>query len=238
MDGFNAKKTFYKNTPQLRFKERIYNKIVHEFIAKFYSDEYVKYLKKNTKMNFENVLDVGAKYGSLVKEFEKKGIKALGIEADEKCVQLAVTKHMKWTYFDENYQTDQKYDLICLPQIIYYFPDTYSILNFVKKLLAPHGLVFIATYNIDSDVFKTKFKDNLTTCNMLLSRKEYASLNEKIGLELLNWTNYTSNISLDFALKNNNITSFLKYRLGLRKGIFEDPNGFFAFLLLKNNDLQ
>ena len=182
-------------------------------------------------MNFKNILDVGAKYGSLVKEFEKEGMEALGIEADEKCVQLAVTKHMKWAYFDENYKTDQKYDLICLSQIIYYFPNTYSILDSIKKLLTPDGMIFIATYNTDSNVFKTKFKDTMTTYNMLLSRKEYTSLNEKMGLELLNWTNYTSNISLDFALKKNNISSCLKYRLGLRNGIIEDPNGFFAFLL-------
>jgi 2-polyprenyl-3-methyl-5-hydroxy-6-metoxy-1,4-benzoquinol methylase len=232
--NFDAKKAFYKSS-SIGSKERIYSNFVHVFISKLYSDEYIKYLKSKTKMNFKNVLDIGAKYGTFVKSFEEIGIDAIGIESDQNCVQLATTKKIKWGFFDENYQTTQKYDLICLPQVIYYFPDTYLILNHVKKMLNPNGLIFVSTYNTDSNFFKTNIKDITNTCNMLLSREEYSSLNEKMGLELLDYTTYVSNVSLDFAFNKNSKSSFLKYRLGLRKGLIPDPDGFIAFILLKNS---
>ena len=53
---------------------------------------------------------------------------------------------------------------------------------------------------------------------------------------MVDYTTYISNVSLDFATNRNTKIAFLKYRLKLKKGLVLDPSGFFAFVLLKNNN--
>ena len=232
---FDGKQAFYKESYAPRFFERIFTRLIHVYISKLYSDEYIHYLKLKTKIDFKNALDIGAKYGTLVEDLNKIGIDAHGIESDQRCMQLGVTKKIKWIYFDENYQSDVKYDLICLPQMIYYLPNSYAILKCVKNMLTPNGLIFIATYNPESMILKNKLKPYMgNNINMILSKNNFESLNDKLGLEMLDYTTYTSNVSLDFATNRNTTIAFLKYRLKLKKGLVLNPNGFFAFVLLKN----
>lgn len=106
------------------------------------SKQYIKYLKQETQMNFKNVLDVGTYFGHFVKALNKLGMNASGIEANKTRVEQAVTDKIIWGYFDENFKTDKKFDLICFTEMLYYLHNPIQVLNFAKTLLAENGMIY------------------------------------------------------------------------------------------------
>jgi 2-polyprenyl-3-methyl-5-hydroxy-6-metoxy-1,4-benzoquinol methylase len=209
---------------------------IRGYNLKYNSETYTKYLKLKTNMNFKNALDIGTQYGHLVKYFIKIGIDAYGIESDEHMVKLSNSKKIKWAYFDENFQTNFKYDLICLTQMLYYQRDSYAVLEKVKKMLSPDGLIFIATTNPKSPILKNKLKTILPTygANMILSKKNFESLEKKIGLKMLDYTEYRSNLGIDYSIGKNRLLVFLKYFLKIEKTLTLNSEGNVALVLLKS----
>jgi len=222
------------NIPTL--SEKIKNKLTHERFWKLLSDEYMNYLKSKTNMNFKTALDVGTYFGSFVYELNKIGIDAYGIESNEKYVRLSVSNKVECGYFDENYKPKMKYDLICLTQMLYYMRNNYSILEHTQKMLSDDGLIFIATTNPESPYLRNKLKlvfEGPGT-NMVLSKYNFKSLEKKMGLKLLDYTTYRTDLFFDLYDAKNKKLNMIKYFLKLKKAYVSDPNGNHAFLLLKN----
>jgi Zn ribbon nucleic-acid-binding protein len=142
-ERFSEKSTFYQEAHKPNLLKKIRAKILI-YVSKLYSDEYIEYLKLKTKMDFKNALEIGPKYGTLIKNLNNIGIDAHRIESDQRYIQLGVTKKIKWDYFDENYHSDTKYDLVCLTQVLYYLPDSYAILKCVKNVLIMHTSYLLA----------------------------------------------------------------------------------------------
>ena len=131
---------------------RLKNKKGDKRFWKLVSDEYVKYLKLKTDMSFKHVFDVGTYYGTFIKSLTDIGIDAEGIEANQNLVRLGVTDKIKHGYFDTNYKSGKKYDLISLTQMLYYLPDSFSILKKCHEMLTDDGLIFISTINPQSSL--------------------------------------------------------------------------------------
>jgi SAM-dependent methyltransferase len=208
-------------------------KVVSYRYSKLVANEYVKYLKSKTDMKFKTALDVGALYGIFVQELNRLGIDAKGIEADKHNVSLAVTDKIERDYFDENYKSDVKFDLICLTQMLYYATNPYAVLKHAKGMLTKDGLIFVATQNPSSTYIANLEVPDLieNAVNVFLSRKNFESLEDKIGLKLVDYTTFQSNIQLDRVLHVNEMSIFLKYRF--KKAYEQSPNGHHAFVLLK-----
>lgn len=221
------------NMPTL--SEKIKNKFTHERFWKLLSDEYMNYLKLKTNMNFKTALDVGTYFGSFVYELNKIGIDAYGIESNKKFVQLSVSNKVEWGYFDENYKPKMKYDLICLTQMLYYIRNNYSILEHTRNMLSDDGLIFIATTNPESPYLRNKLKSAFVGpgVNMVLSKYNFESLENKIGLKLLDYTPYRTNLFIDLYDGKNKKLNMAKYFLKLKKAYVPDPKGNHVFLLLK-----
>jgi len=195
---------------------------------------YMNYLKKNTNMNFRSVLDIGAGYGYLIKKFGEMKVSGDGIESNGFKNKFAVTKNIKIGYFDENFKLKKKYDLICFTQVLNYLRNTKQILDNVKKFLNDEGLIFIVTTNPESKYVIEDYSnasEESYYSNMLYSKKNFEEL-EDIGLKLLDYTTYREDIAIDF-IRGNKVTTFLKYRMNLKKPIVEDPEGNIAMILLK-----
>ena len=111
------------------------------------AEQYVKYLKEKTAFKFQYFLDVGAHFGSLVKKLNEYGIDAEGLEASKEFKKFTVTDKITYGYFDENFISEKKYDLISFTQVMYYVKDPIATLNHAKKFLTESGLIFISTYN-------------------------------------------------------------------------------------------
>jgi len=233
---YTPKKYWYtEDRASTTFFERILVRVAHHFMSKIATDEYLKYLRLKTKMNFKNALDIGAGYGTFVNELNKIGIDAYGIESEQKFVKSSITKKIKWEYFDKNYYSDIKYDLICLTGMIFYLPDNYAVLECVRNMLTPNGIIFIIDFNPESKLVHESFLERINYEVMILSKKNFESLQKKLGLELLDYTIYRSNLSIDFHRGKNRKIAFLKYFLRLKNAFVLDPEGQFAFILLKSS---
>ena len=117
--------------------------------------------------------------------------------------------------------------------MIYYQRKNYAILEHVREMLTNNGLIFIATNNPESPItYELKDELPLIGTNMILSRKNYESLNKVLGLEMIDYSTYRSNVSIDFHSRNKYV-AFLKYNLGIRRPLVPDPSGNHAFVLLK-----
>ncbi len=199
------------------------------------SKEYVKYLKEKTDMKFKTALDVGALYGHLVKRLNDLEIITNGIEVEQNYIDNCVSSNVYHGYFDEHFQSDVKYDLICLTQMIYYAKNPYLVIKKTVELLNHSGMLFISTQNPTSPIIKQQktpiFENGM---NILLSKKNFQSIVDELNLKLIDFTNFRPNIYLD-RLNNTGIKSefinFLKYH---KKPAYEtNLNGHHSFLLLK-----
>ena len=221
----------YSKIEETYFKQT--QKPIEEKIVNYY----VEYLRTKTKMNFKSVLDIGTGYGYLIKKLKKWDIEGEGIESNQLKNKMTVIDNIQLAYFDENFELQKKYDLICFTQVLNYLRNTKQVLVNIKKYLNDGGLVFIVTTNPESKYVIEDYsnaKEESYYSNMLFSRKNFEEL-EDIGLELLDYTTFREDIALDFIHENNVIT-FFKYRMNLKKPMVEDHDGNVAMILLKKSN--
>ncbi len=212
---------FLKKTISMRFWDRV-------------ALCYIKYLKTHTDMRFKTALDIGALYGHFVKRLNQLGINAHGIEVDSRDAENAVSKQMTYGFFDENYKSDYKYDLICLTQMIYYVANPSDVLENVSKILTDTGLIFISTQNPNSSIIKNHelpvFEKNM---NMLLSGKNFKNLALKLNLKIQDYTVIKPNIYLSRlkdGSRNAELLNYFRYYIYPTHEI--NSNGHHTFLLL------
>ena len=203
------------------------------------AQSYLQYLKRKTDENFENALDIGCGFGHFVEELNKIGINAIGIESDKNTVENAKA-HVNYGFFDESYDSTKKYDLISINQTLYYFEDTFVILEKISKLLKPNGIIMIATVNTESS-FRKEHKIWTQGCKICLGNEVWKNF-DKFGLTCIDITSYDDNLFIDFFLnKSNNMskTKFLKnslfYVSKIKKLFVLKDNGINNFILLKKS---
>jgi SAM-dependent methyltransferase len=225
-----TKSISYSNSPSEKFK-----KIISMRFWNLISKEYIKYLNSNANNSIKSALDVGALYGHLVEKLNQQNIDAYGIEVDKSNIDKGISKKIFHGFFDENFTSEKKYDLICLTQMIYYVEKPIELLKNSINLLNDDGLIFISTQNPDSSIIKNHelpiFENGM---NILFSKKNFEDITNTLNLKILDFTNFRPNIYLD-RLKNGSIKNeffnFLKY---MNKPSFEKSNdGHHSFLLLQ-----
>tara|TARA_B100000029_G_scaffold484687_1_gene537189 strand:- start:1102 stop:1917 length:816 start_codon:yes stop_codon:yes gene_type:complete len=202
------------------------------------AEEYVNYLKSKTNMKFHSVLDVGALYGNFVKRFNDIGISTIGIESNKEYISAEISGKLSHGYFDETFHSDQKFDLICLTQMIYYVKNPILLIKKSCELLTDSGTIFISTQNPQSPIILDLKLPQIfeSDMNILLSKKNFVDIAQKFDLKLIDFTNYQPNIYLD-RLKNqtkkSELNNFIKYRF--KPPYEKNPNGHHTFLLLSKS---
>ena len=111
----SRKKLFIDNNYELKSSSIIHDTVKMRFWD-IISQQYITYLKSKTDMKFNNAIDIGALYGHLVKRLNDLGINSSGIEADKNQINHDISGKLSHGYFDETFQTDKKFDLICQTQ--------------------------------------------------------------------------------------------------------------------------
>ena len=206
-------------------------------VSKLIAQSYLVYLKKKTKADFKNALDIGCGLGDFVEELNKIGIKASGIESDANTVKNAKS-NVNQGLFDESYCSTIKYDLISINQALYYFEDSFLIIKKISSLLEVNGMVLIATKNAESS-FIQKHKLWTQGCKICLGNKIWKNF-DKFGLKCVDLTTYDDRLYIDFFLHKTNLISnakFLKnmtlYLSLLKKIIVLKEDGINNFVLLQ-----
>ncbi len=197
------------------------------------ANQYIKYLKTKTGLNFKTSFDIGSAYGHFVKKLEDNNIDAVGIEKEQRTYDGRITDKIKLGYFDESTNLDKKYDLISFTQMIYYLNDPISVLNHAKKFLNDDGFIFVATYNASSPLLK-KHPQIIQGVDILLSRKNFENLS---GFRIVDFTNFQPDI---FIARYNattifdEIKNFIKFYF--KQSFTELEQGQQSFILLKISD--
>lgn len=228
----NYKGSFPNITSSSKFK-LFFQKRFSQIVA----ENYMNYLKKNTKLQFKSAFDIGAGYGDFVLELNKLGINAKGIEADKNSISKKASKKIICGSFNEEFNGD-KFDLISVNQCLYYFDNSFSILKKIEHLLNKNGVIFVVTVNPESS-FRIKNKIWTQGCKMCLSKNIFENL-EEIGLKCLGITSFNDNFYQDYFLhKTGKLSNFqfwlnaLLYVLKLKKIITQSNDGIHNFVLLK-----
>jgi SAM-dependent methyltransferase len=201
----------------LNFNKNSPNKIkllLQKRLSAIIAGEYLEYLKTKTNMEFKNALDIGSGFGYFVRELNDEGIDAYGIESDNSLFEHCITKKVQFEIFNENFVTHKQFDLISINQALYYFPDVLSILKKIQSMLTNDGHVLIITVNPESS-FRKKFKIWTQGCCICLSKQNFSSIKDNLGLELVDCTTYDDNLYKDVFLRKRKKLNFLKYFIHL-----------------------
>lgn len=106
-----------------------------------------------THLTTGRFLDIGCGSGSTVRAATDLGWDAVGIDIDQKLIELGKTQHnvdLRCTPLLESGFEGNQFHFIRLRDVIEHLPNPYEALIEVKRLLVPGGLVLIATPNEDS----------------------------------------------------------------------------------------
>jgi len=216
----------------------VFSKLSNPIKMRFWdliSKQYIQYLEEKTSLKFKTAFDIGALYGHLVKRLNEHGINTKGIEVDYSYISNTVYGNMCCGYFDENFQSDEKYDLVCLTQMIYYVKNPILTIKKAYELLNDSGVIFISTQNPTSSIIKQKqysiFENSM---NILLSEKNFHTIVSNLNLKLIDFTNYKPNIYLDRLNKTSITSEFKNYLKYHKKSAYEkNLDGHHSFVLLQ-----
>jgi SAM-dependent methyltransferase len=105
-----------------------------------------------TGLKLGHHLDIGAGTGAFVQYMNGKGWKSTGIEPDEKARQLALSHHETQLLPAEAFESllPENFDAITMWHVLEHVHALYPYLEQIKKIMKPHGLVFIAVPNFTS----------------------------------------------------------------------------------------
>ena len=182
-------------------------------------------------------MDIGSDLGTFVNDLNLLGIDTEGIESEQDRVDSSISPKIKCATFGLDYSNNKKYDLITLPQVIEFLGDIIPMLLKLKSMLNPDGMIFIvAITTVEESGFSQGCVHHISKYpnHKLYSKNEYYETCSKVGLKLIDYTDFKSNIGT--AFNNGKILSVIRVLLfmsGLKKPI-EKKKGNNAYILLRN----
>jgi len=104
-----------------------------------------KYIQKFLKKDF-NILEIGSGHGETLIEFEKLNFKVTGIEPDTKNIthlKKILKKSRVIQSSIEDFNIDEKFDLIWMSHVFEHLPDPISFLKNIQKNMNSDSILFI-----------------------------------------------------------------------------------------------
>lgn len=197
------------------------------------------YLKTHIDLKkVKTSVDIGAQFGFLVKKLSEVGIRSKGIEPLK--LKGTVTDDIINTYFDLTYDEIQKYDLICLTNMIHYFPDSYIILNKCLRMLNENGFLFITSYSVDSSLIMEFVNRRERGPLLYLSRKNYEDYCNKNNVSLIDYSTFYSKLFLSRVNKKTKLIiliRFFLYQFKILKPFKRNPDGERNYIILQKSNI-
>lgn len=121
-------------------------------------------LKKLIYLNSQGsrLLDIGSGYGYFLDEASKVGLNVTGIEPNKSLADQSINS-VKNTTFEKFFIKNKKYkyDFVTLIHVIEHIPNPKKMIQMACELLAPGGILYIETPNLDSHLYRAE-NDNYT----------------------------------------------------------------------------
>ncbi|MEJ5305308.1 MAG: class I SAM-dependent methyltransferase [Ignavibacteria bacterium] len=133
------------------FENYLYEDEINLESVKSTAQYYLDYISDQFRI-VNSILDVGAGFGLLVKAFRELGYNADGVEVSNYSVRVAKEK-FEIELFNgdlQEFQTDQKYDLIVFYHSFEHLPAPLKTIRKVKSLLNTNGILWLSLPNVMS----------------------------------------------------------------------------------------
>lgn len=133
------------------FENYLYEDEINLESVKSTAQYYLDYISDQFRI-VNSILDVGAGFGLLVKAFRELGYNADGVEVSNYSVRVAKEK-FEIELFNgdlQEFQTDQKYDLIAFYHSFEHLPAPLQTIRKVKSLLNTNGILWLSLPNVMS----------------------------------------------------------------------------------------
>lgn len=148
---------YAKNPPTTRFSNKFYSWFDYkdqEYTQRRITQDAIRSLNKINRIAKRkgDLLDIGCGRGYLLNVARNMGWRVFGIDFSKAVVDFAKTNfNLKVKVSDiYSYNTNKKFDLIILNQVIEHLVNPHEVINKCEKMLRKNGLLYIATPNIKS----------------------------------------------------------------------------------------
>lgn len=110
-----------------------------------------KLIQKHTGLSQGKLLDIGSGTGAFLQEMKQAGWQVTGLEPDEDARAIAKDQNgMELLATEKLYELEPGFDAITLWHVLEHVHDLHSYVEQMRKLLSPHGRLFIAVPNYTS----------------------------------------------------------------------------------------
>lgn len=137
---------------------KLYDK--HKTVFDGFFNQRFKRIEKYASINRKSVLDIGIGYGFWNRFLENVGYKSYGLDVSKEAITYCQGQGLECEYTSyENFETDTKYSLVCMFDVLEHFADPEKMLLKTKSLMDENALLYIQVPNVIG--LKIPFKHSL-----------------------------------------------------------------------------
>jgi SAM-dependent methyltransferase len=190
---------FYNNAQYHRVRNPEPSEYIH--FAKWYYGDKVRYAIRKSGYRSARVFDFGFGYGGVLKIFKDAGWQTSGIEPDAPLVEFAKNslgiESIQSGTLGPNVQVEAQADLVFSNHVFEHAGDLDSVMQGVKKVLKPGGLMFtvVPTFYKNRS-FTSKGALSFGHCSAFTHRS-FGQLLARHGFEIVDYTYRGSLIEVD-----------------------------------------
>lgn len=215
----------------------IINRYVSQIVSKFDLDYVSTYA--NLK-NIKTSLDVGAKFGFIVKYLLKCGIFATGLEPQ--FYPLSLQQNMIRGILDESYDfASKKYDLITMGDVLYLIPNSLEILKKIISMLNTGGYLMITSYNPECTNVIDIINRQKSINNIFISKKGYEKICSENECELVSFNAYDPVlyvIKINLVNKLRVLVSLFKQLFGIGNVFKRNDAGIKSYVMIRKTEFN
>lgn len=174
-------------------------------------------LKKLLNLNprGSKLLDIGSGYGYFLDEASKIGLDTEGIEPSSSLTSDSINQLIKSlhnTTFEKFFLINQglKYDFITIIHVIEHMPNPKRIIQMACRLLAPGGILYIETPNLDSHLYRAE-------------QNNYTFLTPPDHLWIFSKNSFKKMMGGNYYLKHISTYSYSEHFMGIIKVMSKTP---------------
>lgn len=226
--------------PSNYYSYSVQNSFVHR-VKKSLDKQLFRTILKKIPSTSINVLDVGGGTGSLLDIIKKSDLRinfTQVVDIDTSAQQLAVNNgHSYFCGTIEQFETNIKFDVILLLNLIEHIQSPSSTLIKLKSILSEHGIILVKTPNYDSldaTLFKNKNWAGYHCPRhwVLFQKESFMKLSNQAGFKLL-YFKYTQGASFWTISFLNQFKKSRLIQINKEHPVFDHPlylifSGFFA----------
>ncbi len=157
------------------------------------------------------LLDIGSGYGYLLSEASKIGLNITGIEPNKSLAGDSINQLIESLHnvtFEQFFEKNKKnkYDFVTLIHVIEHVPNPKKMIQMACQLLAPGGIIYIETPNLDSHLYRAE-------------QNNYTFLTPPDHLWIFSRKSFPKILGENYFIKHVSTYSYSQHLMGILKAV-------------------